>query len=847
MSDEFSEEEIDKEYETTNIQQLCKVIRIGEDITSITIDAKQRKKLTPFIQQKEIKTNDFLENCNQLFNNSTNHVEFVLQQKCKFVKQYSPRVDRQNFLFVIEEEPCVRTLRVNLSMVAPLERLKLENKLEEYGYSNFQLKEYGEPYYFTVAFPYVVHALILMLQPDSQPKFYHSVYYRLEPLKSTFDYLLKPNLPNVDPSYRVCAGQYTISETSIPGMVNEYLIHFWSSIFNKDYTTNYIAYADEPIITDFLQWQYHSKKDSRCIFNVEWKSIGNLSGQVEKFERDHQLEEDKYIDLDRLYQLASGLKVTFNKEKPQICFSNWIDTLWLDHYLLTIGDKFQIKKKEFYIKDFLRGTGPNSFIVLENKNGKTINVKDTKKFRNFLSREFANKRITKELIINGETFVSKETIVYTSPGNITKYATIDSFIKNKSGQQLIMLNDGKKYFLDSIKIQKFNPFSITIDGVKFEVNKKYYVLMKYPLYVSTYREMIFKKAYLDYGELKLEFLSSESSNRRDHIFDSYELSRYIIVSDTHPSISFIPTVFSFSKVYQTTNGFLCYDNNIYIKKDGSLKPASFYELIKYVNENEFKIPSLKPFKVGDQIAIALWKEPLEMIKRRVITKFIIDNEKESVYIETNDGEKNRIDPIIVNEYILYSNFKHIETEYEDLKAGMVVKPSRAGISCFPKKSNYRIIGFIYNNFCPIPMVLMSNCCTLWPFQIKDHFSLTQNINVENPDIEKIKIKDLDMFHSDKTKICDKYADTILLHNRQYAGVRVYDINDVRLTGNYASSVLPESNKRIGFIYPRRNQNEEHELRFGTISGDYNIHFLNQAHSKSIYKFFFQRGLLKTNV
>jgi len=826
---------------------LKKIIRIQPDYTTITLDqiTSKEKEPIPIIQKQEILTDSFIDNCNQLIN-SVNNIEFILPNKCKFVKQYTPSNNSQQFMFIIEEEPTLRTIRVNLPMEAPFERLRLENKLEQYGYKDFELKQLGFPYLFTLAFPYIIHIILLHLYSDDQPVIDHYVFYKLSPLQSTFDYLIRPNLPNIDGNFKVCPGEYQLTESTIPGIIQQYLVHFWSSVFNKDYLVHYIAYSKDEIITDFLQWQYHSKQNPKCIFNVGWETCGRLQEKIQRIEQGQHLDQPKLIDLYKLYELATGTKLKFDKKTPKLAFTNWIDSMWIDKYMLSIGDQLKLNKKVFYVKDFLRDLKQQSFIILEDLQGKTFRLKETEKLREILLKEYKKQSFEFSAIINGETYQQGDTVIVATPGtNQQQYATIQGFSKTKLGKLLISFHNGNKYFLENIKIQKFNKFDMTLNNIHFEANKKYLFFDKFPLSMSTYRERTFKEAYLDFGELGLEFTidSVYAGRTRAYRMQLFELSKYQVVPVDSPEISQVPSIFSFGHLYTCQVPFLSYKGNVYAKENFDPTNCNFETIKQYVNENEINLPGLKPFKVGDQIVIALWNEPLEMIKRRVITRILIDNEKQEVKIETTDGETTRQDPFIIKENIHYASFTHIINEHDGLAAGTVFKPKFSGIASFPKKSNYRLIGFIKGGYDSFPMMaLMSNCCTLWSFQLKTDFEPTSNINVENPAIDKIKFQDLDMFNSGFGP--DEGIETyILLYNHNYAGLRKYSVSYIRFSGGTGITTNPKSSSRIGFIYPRKHQYGNNITKFGLISGTYQLHFY-EGNNYGRYRLIFDRRLFE---
>jgi hypothetical protein len=817
------------------------VIRIGQDYTTINVDQINADKSVPVLQEKAISTNVFIDKCNQALKTINNEC-FILPKKCRLVKQYLPKEVCQQFLFVIEEDPTVRTVRINLGMEAPFERLRAEGKVEEFGYQNFEFKEFGTPYFFRLSFPYVVHIFLVTLSTDQTPLFGHWLFYRLAPLNSTFDYLLRPNLPNIDGAFKVCAGDYKIKATSIAEMVEEYLHHFWSSMFNKDYITNYLSYDDNEFICNFLHWQHYSLIDPNFVFNVDWdNSDMTINEIVDKQEKNYGLYTESSFTLNTFRDFIMSPNLVFSNVKPKTSFSNWIDSMWIDSFNLSIGDKITLRKKEFYIKDFLK-ISRQSYVILEDVNGKEYKLKDTYKLREALVKTLTKEKYHNSITIGEETFSVKDTILVEYPPSFHTYSVISSIIKDRSGKFLLYLTNGKKYIVNNIKIQKFNRNLVNTNGVTLISGQKYYLFdNRDTKYFKTCLYVTFKQANLDYGELSFDFSKIDSDGRqRVNRFNIQHIRNYKILTENDLNYTKISFLSLGSAVVKTTDDFLLYDRNIYIKNSSNIYQLTFDELKTFVTENEITFPGLVPFKVGDRVCIAIWNEPNEMIKRRQITKFIIDDPEKKVLVETTDGINIRIDPIIINKKILYSSFKHVETEYMDLKSGMVIKPKRIGISCFPRKSNYRIIGFIRVNFSNIPLVLMSNCCTLWPFQITNDFDITQNINVEDPDLTKIKLQANDLLNIDGKVYCDQ----ILLNDHRYSGLRIFDIEEIYSGNNgRAITTIPKKCRRVGFIFPRIELNTAvNSVVAGLVDGNGNVFILPDSNISGRFNFVFDKRI-----
>lgn len=803
-----------------------KVIRIDPEYTYTTIDELASESV---IHEKTTLTSSFLEKLSHGFN--LNSSPFILPKNCRFVKQYNDEVESQRFLFVLEDKPTTRTLRVNLSMESSVERLKTEGKLEEFGYKDFVLKPIGVPYTFRVSFPYIVHVLVLTLTPSLDPTISHSLFYRLSPLKSTFDYLLKSNLPNIDEAQKVCPGSYHIKSTSIPDMIDEYFDHFWSSVFNKDLPSNYLAYQNTEFVSDFLQWQYYSVKDSQFVFNVAWEDVKtDLGERIDQIENEQHLYNPSLRSFETMVNMINSPHLVSKKRTPIVAFTNWIDSIIIDSFCLSIGDKVTLHKKELYIKDFLSVSGIG-YIVFEDSNGKTYQVLDSHNLRHKLVRKLKENQCPPSVEIKGETYSVGDIVVleFQFLGKI--HSVIDTIIKDRTGRILFQLANGKRYIVDHIKIQKFDKNKINIHGTSIVTGEKYYFLhgLEHGM-MGSCELVVCKQIVHQYDQIYIEFTSPVNLTRVVKRIELTQITKDILLPYTDLSKDITSFTLAYDHLAKLQDGFLYYNDRIYCLNYNQVESASFEEIKQFVTPNEIRFPGTAALNIGDRIVVACWNEPNEMIKRRSITNFIVNDEEKRVLVETTDGESIRQDPIVIGDKILCSSFKHIETEYKNLKAGMVIKPKTVGISCFPRRANYRIIGFIGCNFTKFPLVLMSNCCTLWPFQVEENFNIVPNTNVENPDIVKIKAQQLDMFEE-----LSKFDGTqILLYHINYSGLRLFNLNIYRLRNGVALTTKVKT-ARVGFLYPRVEESNSYNTWInGFIHGNDNIIF--NTNGKFNFKF-----------
>jgi hypothetical protein len=139
--------------------------------------------------------------------------------------------------------------------------------------------------------------------------------------------------------------------------------------------------------------------------------------------------------------------------------------------------------------------------------------------------------------------------------------------------------------------------------------------------------------------------------------------------------------------------------------------------IRNDDRTEINIPSFDMdinFKVGDYVVIADWANPIEMLKvRRVVSFEVTDNH---LYINTifNNTEMRKESYINMgNGHIKTGHIRKIASTWGGFCAGDKIRANETRIPHFPKKDVNTIIGFIYDTGTHVPLMLCSNCTTLW--------------------------------------------------------------------------------------------------------------------------------------
>ena len=306
----------------------------------------------PIITEAQIKTSNLFNE--QMVKNIGFQTE-ILPSNCKFVKNFSDG----GKLLVLEDEPQVRTMSFNNDPTTTLEFLKINGKYDLYNLEKFQITR---PYKLRLSLPYIVY--LLNLNHENKFNGMH-IFFRLHPITSLDDYLLKPCLPNINGYYKICLGLQGDSKTrSLSEASSHYLNSFWFNSFNNDYLDNVNEYQQTvPELTDFFTWAYHTKVDPMFIFSVNWlpctryKSLGDSINYISS----------GFYETDILSSLTKIIKNKLVKttEKQGKIFHGRDITQSISIYgenqkliILSVGDEVEFQNKKYYIESIIY----NSFV-----------------------------------------------------------------------------------------------------------------------------------------------------------------------------------------------------------------------------------------------------------------------------------------------------------------------------------------------------------------------------------------------------------------------------------------------------------------------------------------------------
>jgi len=735
-------------------------------------------------------------NFSQIFNGAEYKDSGILPLNCR----YNNRVSKIHNIIITEDQPRIRTLFFDLDFERMIEQLSITGKLEEYGYKDF-LEKNKRPYKLRISLPYVVYIFNIIDNMIGNVQ----VFFRLSPISSIFDYLLIPNLCNISNNYGVCIGNNNVNKKlSIPDKINNYIDLFWSTPFNNDYNEHCLKYKYVSEVSNFLTWSYHTKQNPMFIFNVPWlKTKDNIQQRINSFVDNYDNSSGGTDNL--YYKILSVFEDTRTEyKKEEEIFKNSGDSLHFDTKLVSVGDMFKFKNgSNVYIKEFAYHNGNDKkYVEIEFENEKSSWYKITKKFGDFILNQLTESEHILESTIKADgTIVKVGDILCFKNGTFKKVDKIRIAIDNN-----IEILAGENYYLaKNLEASVFDGTDIEFSGVKVTKGETYSLYPKEFAFSNfVQRNITFKQCITPSNSMYLDFERGEESYR----FKLTDQQYYQIVKEEE--LEKLPAVYRIdSRLINTYDGYIDKDGIIildYNRYDRITKD----DLIKNcLIENSLIIKGKDldiNFSINDKVVIADWKIPVNMLKIKTITNFIVDGNY--LFIEVTDSNENKelIPYIDIRDNIInIGDVRKISTSYENVRSGMKIRANVKGITNFPKKDTNIIIGFITDTGEDQPLVLCSNCCTLWVEDLINNFTIIPKSskawtksNHAPIDISKIKPQVGDLFICNRSSpqvniiSCNKYFNklrspvrSITSYRSTYLDCYTYHNNDF----NYFSGIL----------------------------------------------------------
>jgi len=792
----------------------------------------------PRIRNKTLLTRDFLYKLSKL---SGSQVLDVLPQNCRFVRRFGSYV-----ILVVEDSPKIRTILVKLSMERDIERLKKTGKLVEYGFKNF-LEKNNSPFRFTLSFPYIVYFVSFYSERNKFVYDRFKVFYRLSPISSFSDYLLVCNLPNLDSSSSACLGDPSSKYLPLAESFYEALEKWWVNSFNGDYTENYRKYDDVPEICSFLTWSYNTNRDPLFVFNIPWIKYTHTVGSLLKsmiVDASGRSEEGGHLTYNNVRAVFVKPQVEIPTEDgPEL--DNVCDSIFLSNKELSIGEAVIFQGKNYYIYSFL---GPKdslepTHVNIESEDGNIETVELTKNVLDTFSEQLDKTKFLdsvklsdKKVIKVGDilcvdfpvkSYRTVEKIRIARDGLVEVKLLNDYYIAKNLEAELIDFKDfsyksvrlqsGKKYFLTEVKTNSL-PISSCFE-VKFNQlnnSKDGKLVMEFSL-------MTGKKYNISVGD---DNWNIEPKQKFQHVGKLFRVGRKLLID-------------SGKTVYSRGNKVLL-NGRLELEKNYSSEVAG-QEIIK---DNKLEIRSFDldiSFSVNDKVVVADWVDPMQMLKVWTVTGFKTDSVDIKLCLEHKMEKKEVTYVNILTGDVEVGLVRKVVNELNGIKVGTKIRAKTTGISCFPKKDINMIVAFIIDTGGP-SLVLCSNCCTLWIFDLEENFDLIPPDSKEWNNLQHVPLK-LNRIRNQPGDIFVTSTYSKKLYHymsvKDRGGYSVYfslqNYSNVGAFWGFESPGYVTSKTRYGFLMPRYSESKEQGFSRRTLFPNFHGLYTEEPRSPMVFR------------
>lgn len=743
-----------------------KEIRINEKFSSIgladysTISLKSKSE--PVKTEKIIKTSDFLSSLT-----GTNLDSNILPPNCRFVKHFP-----SGYIVVVEEQPAIRTISIDINVKLEYDKLIKNGKFSEYNLT----KNTYTPRKFTLAFPYVVFFMSFSKNLDP---LYTEVYFRTNQILGNADKLFKAPLLNIATDQTICLGGYVGRWSSLATAAQIVQSTFWTNIFNRDYTYNYEDYGDVPMVNTYVEWEYLTQVNPMFIFDVRWKEIPlTVYSTIERMANRCFSAGDKLVGYRKLCQIFEQPKETEKVSQDSERIFRDVSSQYFfgsDMFVINTGDSFDLHEKTFYIYSFLGPAGSITHVQIMSEDGKTIFYKTTKKTMEFLKKKIEEKRFVSQTTLPNSLEIKKGDILkFTYDWSAThSYKKVEFIRENIQGDMEVNL-DGEILLVKSIskKAELFDINKPKIKGIELKVGEKYiFGELKecnsiLNCYIGEYVDIDAIRNTI-YARFKTTDGYKHYSFSSDHFFIKEENAnisssniirsgRTLYMSKPNKPRSYNGTLLNFSSRLATVN------NSQY--------------LTELINDDQLFISGADldiEFSIGDNVVVANWVDPLDMLTVKTITGFVIKDEGLYFVLKDKNDNISEIQYITNNGRIFAGMIRKTVSRIDDLTVGTKIIAKKGYIPNFPKKDINIIVAFVIDTGGE-PLVLCSNGCTLWYTDVIENFdkipmtsSKWAKIQHVPIDVSKIKIQPGDIIKG--TKYFENRAGYLVCSHKSYPG------------------------------------------------------------------------------
>jgi hypothetical protein len=707
---------------------------------------------TPYIRKSVLRTQDYLKKITQKLDVH----QGIIPPNCRFIEKMS-----RGTLVVIEEPPAYRTIQVQYPMGKELELLENDNKIEEYGIDKeFYRNSENMPWKFTLAMPYVIHVLMF---DTYDALMLGQVFFRNARLSGYRDYLLKAPFMNISSDGWICYGDKAGGKRgSLAGSIEHTIMVWWSAIFNADYTYNYSAYRNVPGVNTYIGWQAMSKIDPMFIYNVEWiKEHDTLQAAIDRAKSNCDAKsksEIRYEELSKVFTQPadSGVEEPIRRKsksrrKARLYYDIAQGVYLEDRFFFHVGDPIKWGNKIAHVDSFIGFFESDHIRIvrLQLDNGKLINVRFTKEIKEYMLKTAKEMRFETQGTLKNGNVVKPDDIIVMEQRGSKIYRKVyfirksrDGITEARIGTSFYILENTEGEVLD-VQTPKYRGMEINKDDT--------YVYINNNNGVPFYGGMTVKFEGINVsrmGSLRMDFRGTDTSDVYSlSMDDNPQLDRYGRITNPRQLFNIndckeLPKIFRIGrklKCMRQEGAAWATPMGIVYNQYHEMSQPTISELTDNLLTNDgstFKLDSYDlnlEFNIGDKVVYADWKNPVNMLIIRTLTGFKVDSSTNSLYfiLQDKEGRLTQVEyiegtrpgassnrPAVIN----IGRIRKITNSFGRVTAGTKIKAKKGYIPHFPKKDVNIIIGFITDTGGDDPLVLCSNCCTLWYSEMMENFS-----------------------------------------------------------------------------------------------------------------------------
>jgi hypothetical protein len=743
----------------------------------------------------------------------------IIPPGTRYTKQYRAN----SRLFIVEQPPSIRTVRINYDPNILMEKLKRSGKLEEYGYKNFDTT--ARPFSVRLSFPFIVFVIVLNKRLQLEMA---RLYFRMHPITGMGDYLFKAPLLNVSKEQTICLGSAPKGEdkpTNLNEAVMSVINTFWLNEFNSDYTDNVKEYekVGEWGISDVLTWAYNSKMDPMFIYKVKWLPIKESLGQVIQI-IDRSFSGNDVNIFNSIIDAVKLNKTEIDKKTGQQIVTGISNQVSIEGYTLEIGEEVEFDKIKYNVISFKGPLGKSpTKVFLESSEGGIIEKNIDSVFIKSIIKQIGERGCVESIKVGEKTIKIGDILkVHFAMGS--KFKSVQKIRKARDGRAEIQFNDKDYYIIENIKYDIIDFDKIEINGTVIKEGVKYIVL-KAPSNRNGFinvqgtvgefvgHEVVGENINIKFSDKSLVPLSTKDYKVIE--YEEQERPNVLRVLD-----SLITNHLRNKDTYILKDVCLIRPPGVEASYQKAMAKAQILDDVKKPTTVILESYDLDiTFKVGDTVIVANWTNEETIADMTTIFKIasMEFTSKDSEEILQFKLKNSRGKVVAIVDYINFdkgrinlTGVRKICTKpYYGIQAGTKIRCKTSGIMHFPKKDVSTVIGFIHNCGTKDPLMLCSNGFTLWAN--KDVLSLFEKSKPGTETWKKLKNSPISVdkakFQSGDTLVFndDKDAIFILGFGEDIKNIRLFSLNPGYGLGWSEEYDLEFINKyftRIGVLSPR---------------------------------------------